>query len=64
METKKESGFTIPVFFRLEKGRYKIAFAKTLKPDKNGCINVKYKSGRKSKWLADKTLLEGYKHLN
>lgn len=62
-KTNQELGYTTMVLMRLEPGRYKKAYAKSLTPDKNGNIKVRYDSGRTSSWSAKNTLTEEYKRL-
>lgn len=40
-KSNKELGYIIPVKKKISEGRYKIAFAKSLEPDKNGNIRVR-----------------------
>jgi hypothetical protein len=55
-----QESYNIVVLMRLEPGRYKKAFAKSLIPDKNGNIRVRYASGKFSSWSIDNTLTENY----
>ena len=59
------SDYKIPVMMRLEKGRYKKAWAKSLTPDRRGNIRVRYESGSFSSWAAEKTIeIENYNIIN
>ena len=53
-----EKGFTIPVKKRIEAGRYRKAWAKSLEPNSNNQIAVCYDSGRRSTWNAESTIHE------
>jgi len=57
MKTPIEKGYSIPVKKQIEKGKYRIAYAKSLTPIK-GKIKICYDSGKTSEWDADKTIHE------
>jgi len=56
MRTKKsniELGYIIPVQKKMSVGKYKIAFAKSLTPDKNNQIRVRTHNLFSKTWSAD-----------
>lgn len=53
--TPQELGYLVPVLMRIEKGRYKKAYAKSLKPQK-GIIKVRYDNGKNSTWTVENVL--------
>ena len=52
-KSNKELGYIIPVQKKLGEGRYKIAFAKSLTPDKNNVIRVRNHNLYSKSWSAD-----------
>lgn len=58
-----ELGYTIPVMRQIEKGKYTIAYAKSLEPDKRGQIKVRTSTLRSTSWLATSVIHvpEGFK---
>ena len=46
MEKAERLGYTIPVKIKLEPGRFKHGYVKTLTPDSRGNVRIMYGSGR------------------
>lgn len=57
-KSPQELGYNIPVKRRIGDGRYVIAYAKTLDPDKNGNIRVRTPKGTNTTWTAENTIHE------
>mgnify|MGYP005853154473 CR=1 FL=1 len=68
MRTKKsneELGYNIRVQKKKNNGRYKIAFAKSINPDKNGNIRVRTNNLFTKIWSADGVeIVKNYKIIN